>query len=162
MRLNLGAGEDRREGWVNVDLRPEVADVVADVRALPYEPETANEIVAHDILEHLPPCDTLAALKHWYEILEPGGHLEVKVPNLYQLCRIIAALYQDARHAQLDVYVANLYGGHRWGPEGSYDRHEWGWTPVGLHHLLRDAGFEIESFDESLNQTVVARKPEGP
>lgn len=52
LRLNLGAGDDRREGYLNVDLRVETADLVADVRALPFAAGSADELLAHDVLEH--------------------------------------------------------------------------------------------------------------
>lgn len=136
-----------------MDLRPDCADVLADVRSLPFSSNSASDILAMDILEHLPPDSTLPVLRHWFSILEPGGVLTLKVPNLYQLARWIV---NDFRVSEV---IQNVYGGHRWGPGGEWDCHHTGWTPVLLTSLLHEVGFEEVVNDLDLNMTVVARKP---
>lgn len=152
MRLNLGAGEDRREGYLSVDLRPDVADVVADVRRLPFDTETVEEILAFDILEHLPPTYTEATLAEWRRVLVPGGLLTLKVPNMYQLCRWVV------EGISVQAALTNIYGGHKFGPDGELDHHCVGWTPEMLHRLLHGAGFDVVSDDGGLNMTLEARR----
>jgi len=152
LRLNLGSGEDRREGYTHVDLRPDCADVLGDVRALPFGENSADHILALDILEHLPPSASLSTLRHWHDILEPGGRLTLRVPNLFQLARFIVEGYM------VEAAIINIMGGHRWGPEGAWDCHHANWTPVLLGELLAAAGFEVLSNDLDLNMTVEARK----
>lgn len=152
LRLNLGAGDDRRDGWVNVDLREDVADVVADVRNIPVDPHTVEEILALDVLEHLPPAYSLFTLRHWHDLLVPGGTLTLRVPNLFHLCRWVVG------GINVGAAITNIYGGHKFGPDGELDHHCTGWTPDLLHALLAAAGFEVISNDEGLNMTVLARK----
>jgi len=56
MKINLGAGGDIRQGFVNHDIAqlPGI-DVVhdLDVYPWPWEDASADEIVAKDLLEHL-------------------------------------------------------------------------------------------------------------
>src|SRR5690348_3401520 len=54
IRLNLGAGRRRLDGYINVDLAPEPPpDIQADARALPLPDAYADEILAIHLLEHL-------------------------------------------------------------------------------------------------------------
>lgn len=158
MKLNLAAGDDRREGYVSVDLRPDVADVVADVRSLPYDDGSVDEILALDCLEHFPADQTQAILAEWRRVLVPGGLLTLKVPNLYQLARLIADRTERRSWDAVRLLIRNVYGGHRWGPEGSWDAHHHGFVPETLYQELDRAGFDVVSDDLSLNNQVEAKK----
>lgn len=157
IRLNLGGGDLRHEGFLTVDLRDDVADVVADVRSLPYEDGEVDEILAEDLLEHFPEDQTMQVLGEWHRVLAPSGRLTVKVPNLWQLARAVMGC-EDADSPKLALYVRNIYGGHKYGPEGAWDTHHWGWTPKSLAATLDAAGFDVESNDLDLNMRVVAVK----
>lgn len=159
MKLNLGSGADRRDGYISVDLRPEVADVVADVRKLPWDDGEVDEILALDCLEHLPPNQTLIALAEWRRVLAPGGTLTVRVPNLDQLCRLIVDRSDAGKPEAVELLIRNIYGGHKYGPDGELDHHCTGWTPALFIALLAQARFEVTSNDLALNMTVEARKP---
>jgi len=81
-KLNLGAGEDRREGYVNIDWN-ELAnpDVRHDLNIVPYpfSDNTFDEIFASHILEHLD--KPFAVMKELHRLLKPGGKLIIKVPH---------------------------------------------------------------------------------
>ncbi|RJQ36795.1 class I SAM-dependent methyltransferase [Candidatus Parcubacteria bacterium] len=81
-QLNLGCGEDRKDGYVNVDWQAGVhPDVVHDLNVLPYPfPDRSfDRIEAFHVLEHLDrPFAVMAELNR---ILRPGGVLHVKVPH---------------------------------------------------------------------------------
>ena len=153
MRLNLGCGADRRDGYVNVDLRADVADHVGDVARLDWlDDGTVDEILALDILEHFPAARTADVLAEWRRVLDFDGTLIVRVPNLHMICSLIV----EGR--MLEALIRNLYGGHRWGPEGAWDSHHTGWVPAMLEAELVKAGFAVESNDGELNMLVVARR----
>lgn len=159
VKLNLGAGDDRRDGYVNVDLRADVADVVCDVRKLEHWGDaTVDEILAEDLLEHFPAGETNVILEEWARALKPGGTLTVKVPNLYQLSRAIVAYTDVGQFGAVATLVRNLMGGHRWGPDGAWDTHHWNFVPETLAVALEAAGFEVLSNDGELNMRVVARR----
>jgi SAM-dependent methyltransferase len=81
-KLNLGAGEDYREGYVNVDWQVEThPDVVHDLNVMPY-PFADGEfdlIEASHVLEHLD--RPFMVMKEFRRILKKGGKLIVKVPH---------------------------------------------------------------------------------
>jgi glycosyltransferase involved in cell wall biosynthesis len=151
LRLNLGAGEDRRAGYLSVDLRSDVADILADVTRLPFADESAAEIFASDLLEHFPAAKTAQILAEWHRVLAPGGKLTLRVPNLFALAKLLV----EQPHTRLNV-IRNIYGGHRWGPDGTWDTHHTGWTPDILHAELDRAGFLVMHDDGDLNNTVTA------
>jgi SAM-dependent methyltransferase len=159
VRLNLGSGDDRRYGYVNVDLRPEVADVVCDVRKLEHWADgTVDGILANDILEHFPADQSRAILTEWHRVLRPNGLLEVRVPNLYRLSYLLVARTRTKSWDSVRLLTENIYGGHKYGEEGGLDAHHTGWVPALLHQLLIDVGFKIVWDDGALNFTVGARR----
>lgn len=88
MKLNLGAGNDIRAGFVNHDLAalPGI-DVVHNLDSYPWpwSDASAEEIVARDLLEHL--GDFMSAMEELHRILKPGGIARVKVPYWNSWCR---------------------------------------------------------------------------
>jgi hypothetical protein len=82
MRLNLGCGNDVRQGYVNVDLR-KPADQIVDLNKFPWPwaDASAAEILMLDFLEHFPYAKTEMILQEAWRILEPDGRLDIQVPD---------------------------------------------------------------------------------
>lgn len=80
MRLNLGCCDDHRLGYVNVDIVPP-ADQIVDLSQLPWpwEDSSVDEIVARDVLEHLP--DKRATMNEIWRVMKPGGVVWIQVPH---------------------------------------------------------------------------------
>lgn len=150
MRLHVGCGDDYRDGYVNLDVRSGVGEVRADMRHLPYRDGVIEEIMALDCLEHV--HDPEAALAEWHRVLQPGGILIVRVPNLHALASQIM-YWGDKPGGQLDCLIRNIYGGRKW---PGVDEHHWGWTPASLKDTLTEAGYTVMDNDLALNQTVKA------
>lgn len=159
VRLNLGAGADRRDGFISVDLREDVADVVCDVRKLEmYADGEIDEVLALDLIEHFPETETVAILAEWARVLRPGGQLTVKCPNMVALSEAILAYDRAGKHGVVACLIRNVVGGHRWGQDGCLDTHHTNFTPALIQGALEAAGFEVLSNDLALNQTILARK----
>lgn len=81
-KLNLGCGESKKEGYVNVDFSPLVSpDVVHNLNQFPYpfEDNSFELIEVFHVLEHLDkPFDVM---KELHRILKPDGLLYIKVPH---------------------------------------------------------------------------------
>lgn len=90
MKLNLGCGEDVRptsEGWVNIDIHPaEGVDRVMSFLELDYDAESADEILARHVVEHIHPDDWPGALVEWTRILKRGGTITIETPDLQKVC----------------------------------------------------------------------------
>ena len=81
MKLNLGAGGDIKDGWINHDLAyiPGI-DVVHDLNKYPWPwpDNSVDEIKIHDVLEHL--NDFILAMEEIWRVLKPGGMVYISVP----------------------------------------------------------------------------------
>ena len=75
MRVNLGCGFNKMEGFVNVDNRTFVnPDIVIDVeKGLPFQDNSLSEVVAKDFLEHIPIGKTVFVVEEIYRVLEKNG-----------------------------------------------------------------------------------------
>jgi SAM-dependent methyltransferase len=81
-RLNLGCGQFRKEGFLNVDADPSAEpDVLVDLDLFPYpfEDRAFELIEADHVLEHL--ADPFAVMAELHRILQPGGILVIRVPH---------------------------------------------------------------------------------
>ena len=112
IKLNLGCGEDYREGYINVDTRnlPRV-DIKWKIDDLGeyIRDNSIVEILAWDVLEHFPVRQVPKALDEWVRMLAPGGILQIKVPDLDILSRTLCDYYDNP--AEIRHMVDRLYGG---------------------------------------------------
>jgi len=144
-RYNFGCGNMRRDGFVNVDVRPDsAADVVADAwQTDMFEPDSAELVYSRHMLEHLDPDDGRRTLRAWFALLRPGGVLNVIVPDVLFHARQILGLAEGPFDKQFDHACAGFWGwrdpqrgGHR------EDAHRWGYTEESLTLELTTAGFQ--------------------
>jgi hypothetical protein len=66
--------------------------------------------------------------------------------------------FADKPGPTLDGLIRNVYGAHRWGPDGAWDTHHWGFTPSSLSVALANVGFTELSNSLELNMVVEAVK----
>ncbi len=79
VKLNLGANDDRRQGFLSVDIAPP-ADIITDLRGRwPWGDSTVGEVYAAHIFEHLP--DRIHTMNELWRVLRPGGRATVIVPS---------------------------------------------------------------------------------
>lgn len=70
MKVLLGAGEDREEGFVSLDISDKCgADIVADVRDIPWTwaTEPLTMIKANNLLEHLTVEERIAVVNEAWD-----------------------------------------------------------------------------------------------
>lgn len=166
LKLNLGCGYDSRYGWVNVDADPAVSpDVLAHLDdesawAERFKAGTVSRIEAAHVLEHLHHWAAVKLMQACYVLLEPGGKLLVRTPDLDAVCR----LPDGPRRTGL------LYGGQEQ-PQGTRDDdrrarnpqffcHRFGYTAKSLRVELARVGLMVESVrSDDAVLTAVAVKP---
>ena len=69
-------------------------DEVGDVATLDWVVERwgrPDKIAAEDVLEHIPRVRAVVALSNWVRVLQPGGILHVRVPDVDALARAYVA-----------------------------------------------------------------------
>ena len=86
VKLNLGCGSRKAEGFVNVDFRVAVKpDVVADVRQLPFKERSINYISASQVIEHISHLETDVTLSHWVGLLKNNGQVFICCPDIVSI-----------------------------------------------------------------------------
>lgn len=81
-KLNLGCGEFKKEGYINIDIYPHLKpEVLHDLNKLPYPfPENEFELIeVSHVLEHLE--DVFNVMRELHRILKPDGKLIIRVPH---------------------------------------------------------------------------------
>lgn len=82
IRLDLGCGASKREGFIGIDLSPE-ADIQWDLRqGLPCKDNTVSVIRSDHFFEHLELKDLIKILKECRRVLISGGLLDFSVPHI--------------------------------------------------------------------------------
>ena len=81
VRLNLGCGKEKLDGYVNIDARADVKpDVVHDLsQGIPWPDGSVDEVRAWHFLEHLE--DQVAIMGEIWRVLKSGGVLAFEVPS---------------------------------------------------------------------------------
>ena len=141
-KMNLGCGYDHRAGFLNVDnVARHEPDLMADVRDLSALPsDWFDEILAHDVLEHLPRADTERALTEWTRVLRNGGTLSLRVPSFLHLAEVL--LCGDYQSWQFHAGIIQCAHGTQ-----AYDGdfHFTSFTPLLLQRMLSDVGLMPKS-----------------
>jgi len=101
---------------------------------LPYGVGTVDEIRSVQSLEHLDMKEGPRVLRHWREILRPGGMLHVDVPDLEETARQLLAQPDEPSK---EWYYRLVYGSQK----NAYAFHKNGFSPARLEWMLREAGF---------------------
>lgn len=88
MKIHLGCGNRKPEGYVNVDVNPNVSpDIVHDLTVYPwpFANDCADEIAAMHVIEHLISQGDMKSFNNFFRecwrLLKPGGLLKVVVPD---------------------------------------------------------------------------------
>ena len=97
----------------------------------PYEDDSFDVVLFCEIIEHLL-MDPLHSLREIHRVLRPGGLLVTTTPNVARLGNVLSMVAGE------NIY--DPYSGH-----GPYGRHNREYTLHELVHVLRFAGFDVES-----------------
>jgi len=131
LRLHLGCGKVRLEGFVNIDHRATSAtDLECDILQLPFDDNTVTRIETYHVIEHLGRHEAVRAVREWHRVLKSGGVLVMECPDFDATCRE----YLEGRVDRID----NIFGLQRF--EG--DSHRFGYNFERLRLLLAECGFQ--------------------
>lgn len=165
IKLNLGCGHDYREGWTNVDMNAwHRVDVICDVTWLkPLRDLYADHALAQDVLEHIPRTGVLTALCEWNRVLKFGGTIEIRVPDLQALVKLMDT--PEYNHlAGHETLIQSAYGTQSY----TGDFHLAGFTELTLRAQMDRAGFSIDRLERKdtwlfeVYATKVAHTPPHP
>lgn len=147
MKLNIGCGFNKLDGYINVDSFSDCGpDLVWDLEQTPwpYETSSVDEIYASHVLEHLghAPDTFLSILKEIYRVLRHEGRIIVRVPH-----HLHSTFYSDPTHVR--AFTVNTFDmlsrqkNLEWSKKG---------VNVTMLALMLNVDFEVETafhnFDE--------------
>lgn len=156
--LHVGCGQKhtnlppnlKQPGWkeVRLDIDPSVEpDIINDIRDMNKVVTCSFDLLysPHN-LEHLNSHDVPTALSEFYRVLKPGGHVQIIVPNLLEVAKLIIS-----KGLETPLTIGNagplcpidiIFGMRSWIANGNnFMCHKTGFTPDTLHDKLSTAGF---------------------
>lgn len=97
MKINLGCGKKKKEGFINVDIISD-ADMYVDLESgcLPFDDDSVDEIEADQVFEHI--RNFIPLMNEIHRVLKPGGRLRANMP----LAGTVQA-FQDPTHVRFFV-----------------------------------------------------------
>lgn len=106
IKINLGSGHWKLEGWVNVDIDAESEpDVCANLAGgLPFAASVASLMHTEDFIDQLELEKAIEFLNECHRILAPGGVLRVLTPDM----RKLAHLYLNDPDQLEDLWKNNV------------------------------------------------------
>jgi glycosyltransferase involved in cell wall biosynthesis/predicted SAM-dependent methyltransferase len=138
--LNLGCGNDVREGFINIDLFSDNFNVIGmDIRKLELPDESVDYILASDILEHFSHNDTLEVLSEWVRVLKKNAEIVVRSPSLKLQSQ---AYLRGDWNADIASYM--IFGGQT----NPGDYHCVGFDKESLTELFNKVGLELTYYEE--------------
>lgn len=107
-KLNLGCGQCKLEGYLNVDIDEELKpDEIVDItRPLPYADETFEEVIFFHTIEHITKQFHPTIFSEVRRVLKPNGKFILGYPEF----RVCAQYWIDNKRGMKDFWEACIYG----------------------------------------------------
>jgi SAM-dependent methyltransferase len=145
-KLNLGCGDNKIEGYINVDINKTFKpDLILDFcsRPLPYEDNSVDEIVIFHTIEHIPKQKHEFLIHNINKVLKQGGRFIVSYPEFLKCVKNYESNYLGKR----DFWEATIYGRQ----SSPFDFHVCIMDTDRFARVLADFGFgSIEAGPEEL------------
>jgi len=143
LMIHLGSQGVLLDGFENLDAQPQSdKEIPCDVRKLPYPSDSADMIVAIDLLQVFSHRETDAVLTEWARILKKGGVMILSVPDL----KIILQEYYNGNLPITDVNQY-LFGKQM----NDYDYHYNSFDELSLQRHLQAAGLQVIEIQKEAN-----------
>lgn len=130
LRLHLGCGRRRLDGFLNIDMNySNATDYVSDICQLPCRDNSVERIENYHVIENIPHPEALGALAEWFRVLVPNGVMVIECADFDEGIR----QYIEGNESRL----YSVYGPQRFAGDVRYC----GYNAKRLRDLLVAAGF---------------------
>lgn len=178
VKYNFGCGPKYLDGYINIDsfAWPKV-DLLHNLADTPYHFaafNSASEILAIEVLEHLSFKDIPKVLKEWHRILNFGGRLHIQVPDCGkmmeyyvndQVCDCVPHKDETNKfepkagcsicHGTAKVNPTRWLYAFTGAQKHPFDIHRTIFTAESLYEALTEAGFKELYFTADINKLKV-------
>jgi len=143
---NLGCGNKKWDGWINVDLHSDIADLKCDLRKLEIASDSADAVAAIHVLEHFYEWEVAEVLTEWKRVLKPSGKMILEMPCMDKVFAYVTNCVINKEPLQPFMTLMALYGDpkHKSIPM----THKWGWFQNPLRDMLESVGMTEIKFCE--------------
>jgi predicted SAM-dependent methyltransferase len=143
-KLQLGAGSNNPEGWLNSDIKPEGSQIYVDATSpYPFPSGSFQYILAEHLIEHVPWESGLKMLKECFRILAPGGKIRIVTPDLAKYFYVL----NNGNDPEIQRFI-----------KANRNVFEWPETPVGPAYVfnkeMREWGHQFLYNAETLRRTL--------
>jgi SAM-dependent methyltransferase len=150
-RVNLGCGEEKIKGCINVDINSNLKpDVVANfLEPLPFESRSIDIIYFFHVIEHLPKKLHSTIILNIQKVLKEGGVLYIAYPEFVKCAEYFIKNHKGKR----EFFEATIYGRQN----SQFDFHiSLMYTPHFVN-LLQGLGFEVEVKQEKEDWNTICK-----
>ena len=143
---NLGCGNKKWDGWINVDLHSDISDIKCDLRKLEIASDSADAVAAIHVLEHFYEWEVADLLTEWKRVLKPGGKMILELPCMDKVFAYVTNCVHSKEPLQPFMTMWALYGDPKHKSEAMC--HKWGWFQNPLRNMLESVGMTEIKFCE--------------
>jgi predicted SAM-dependent methyltransferase len=150
VKLQIGSGGNRMEGWFNTDIQLEVPGVyfLDAGEVFPMDSNSVDCIYSEHVFEHLTVHQQLNYLKEAFRVLKPSGKIRIATPDLTQILSLLTDKNQfnmDYINWNFDVFVKNKF---------SLSSNVESKTEYVINNYMRDWGHQMIHSKSSLKEMV--------
>jgi predicted SAM-dependent methyltransferase len=167
IKLNLGCGGDIKEGYINIDAKPNIVsmkrskpDIVMDLLTdLPFDDNTVTHINLQDIIEHFYHNQIDWFIDQCYRKLKSGGTVYIQTPDLEVLCERYCDVLENPTELQHSLDGNQLARSLFANSDSTtpYDNHKWCYDRHTLTELLTRHKFIVLSMGSDGGQNLLCQ-----
>lgn len=111
-KLQIGAGDNHLEGWLNADLEPSSDQVICldATQPFPFPDNVFDYIFSEHMIEHITYKDALFMLKECFRVLRPGGKIRIATPDVEQLMGLLSSDLTEEQRRYLELSANQILG----------------------------------------------------
>jgi predicted SAM-dependent methyltransferase len=108
-KLNLGGGQDKKEGFINIDIIPMMDSIIWDLEIYPwpFSNDSVNQIHCSHLIEHI--SDIIGFMNELYRICKEGAIIYIEAPYYSHIMAM-----QDPTHKRFISEMSFLYFDKNW------------------------------------------------
>jgi len=136
MKLNIGCGYKKMQGYLNIDINPQTKpDFVMSAYDLDFPNEHFNEIIASQVIEHLGFFKTKYFLSECSRVLKKEKFLIIETPHIEKSFEFFLSSQKPEERERILGWI--------YGSETEFMNHVYCFPVELMETLLKEFGFEI-------------------